>query len=67
MLRMKLFKAMKKKYYLNFFFLSPFKMDSFLLCYCILISVVANYSFKKQTNLGKSENTERAENTSEVM
>lgn len=42
---MKLFKAMKKKYYVNFFFLSPFKMGNLLLCYCVLIAIIVVYSY----------------------
>lgn len=42
---MKLFKAMKKKYYLNFFFLFPFEMGNLLLCYCILIAIVVKRSY----------------------
>lgn len=55
---MKLFKAMKKKYYLNFFFFSPFKMGNLLLCYCILTATVVAYSYTNYSlymNLGKPE------------
>lgn len=56
---MKLFKAMKKKYYLNFFLLFPFEMGNLLLCYCILIAIVVIYSYTNYSlyaNLGKPKN-----------
>lgn len=67
---MQLFKAMKKKYYLNFFFLSPFKMDNLLLYYCILTATVVAYSYTNYSlymNLGKPENTKKIKNSSEAI
>ena len=42
-LKMKL--NMSQKYYLNFFFLSPFKMGNLLLCQCILIAIIVICSY----------------------
>lgn len=57
---MKLFKVIKKKY-LDFFFLSPFKMGNLLLCYCIRVAIVVIYSYTNyslNTSLGKFVKTQ---------
>lgn len=65
---MKLLKAVKKKYCLNFFFLSPFKLGNF--CY-VTVSYFLLFLYIVililHAHLGKPENTGRAENSSEVL